>query len=89
VPIVIAMLLGGMIAAPLAAYVVRYIPPRALGIAVSALLLFTNVRELAGWRDVGAGRWFFYALVTAACGLAALRPRIAARVFAARTVLVD
>jgi uncharacterized membrane protein YfcA len=89
VPIVIAMLVGGVIAAPLAAYVVRFIPPRALGIAVSALLLFTNVRELAGWRDAGVGRWAFYALVAAACGLAALRPRIAARVFNAQPVLAD
>jgi uncharacterized membrane protein YfcA len=85
--VVIAMLIGGVIAAPLAAYVVRFIPPRALGIAVSALLLFTNVRELAGWFHAGTGRWGFYALVALACGLAGMRSRFANRVLAGEPVL--
>lgn len=72
---VVAMLLGGVIASPLSAYVIRYLPPRALGLAVAALLLGTNVRELAGWRDVGAERWLGYASVVAAVAIAALRPR--------------
>ncbi len=80
VPVVIAMLVGGVIAAPLAAYVVRFIPPRGLGIAVSALLLFTNFRELAGYFEMSATRWFIYAAVLAACGVAQARPRITQRV---------
>lgn len=74
--VVIAMLLGGMAAAPLAAYVIRFIPPRLLGILVSALLLLTNIRELAGRYHVGLGRWALYAVVFTACGVAAFRPRI-------------
>ena len=45
--IALAMLGGGVLAAPLAAMVVRHIPARALGVAVAGLLLATNVRELS------------------------------------------
>ncbi len=89
VPVVIAMLVGGVIAAPLAAYVVRFIPPRALGIAVSALLLFTNARELAGTFDLGVGRWGYYALIAMACVAAGLRSRLAARVVTGEHVLAE
>ncbi len=81
--IVVAMLTGGVVAAPLAAWTIRHIPPRALGVAVSALLLFTNVRELAGHNDLGVSRWGLYAVVAAACTLAALRPQIADRLSSA------
>jgi uncharacterized membrane protein YfcA len=74
--VVIAMLVGGVLAAPLAAMVTRHVPPRALGVAVAGLLLLTNVRELANWRDLGATRWIFYGLVCAAIAGAALRPRV-------------
>lgn len=77
--VVLAMLIGGVAAAPLAAYVIRYIPPRPLGIAVSALLLFTNSRELSGHFDLGATRWVAYAVVVAACTGALFRPRIKRR----------
>ncbi|MFZ6002357.1 MAG: sulfite exporter TauE/SafE family protein [Actinomycetota bacterium] len=79
VGVVLAMLAGGMIAAPLAAYVVRYLPPRLLGLAVAGLLLMTQVRELAGALDIGPARWLAYAAAPAAVVLAALRPRIARR----------
>lgn len=79
VGVVLAMLAGGMIAAPLAAYVVRFMPPRALGLAVAGLLLVTQVRELADALDVDAGRWIAYAAVPAALALAALRPRLDGR----------
>ncbi len=75
VSVVVAMLLGGVTAAPIAAWTVRRIPPRVLGIAVSALLLLTNVRELAGYFDIGPARWGAYALVAAACVLAETQPR--------------
>jgi uncharacterized membrane protein YfcA len=86
---VVAMLAGGVLAAPLAAWTIRYIPPRALGIAVSALLLLTNVRELAGYFEIGIGRWGFYALVAGLCALAATQPRLRERVVAAAPILAD
>ncbi len=89
VPIVVAMLTGGVLAAPLAAWTIRFIPPRALGIAVSALLLFTNVRELAGYFGIGVGRWGLYALVAGLCALAGTQPRLRARVVAAAPILAD
>jgi uncharacterized membrane protein YfcA len=76
VGVVLAMLGGGMIAAPMAAYVVRFLPPRALGLAVAGLLLITQVRELAGTLDLAATRWFAYAAIPVALALAALRPRL-------------
>jgi uncharacterized membrane protein YfcA len=76
VGIVLAMLIGGMIAAPLAAYVVRFFPPRLLGLAVAGLLLATQTRELAGFFELGAGRWFIYAAIPVALLAAGLRPRL-------------
>ena len=72
---VLAMLIGGVVAAPFAAWSIRFIPPRGLGIAVAALLFLTNVRELAGWSDLGAERWVAYAAVLAACAWGSWRPR--------------
>jgi uncharacterized protein len=77
--VVVAMLAGGVVAAPLAAWVVRFMPARLLGLAVSALLLLTQSRELANWLELGAGRWIAYLVVPAAVALAALRPRLGAR----------
>ena len=45
--IVIAMLVGGVVAAPLSAHVVKFIAPRVLGMAMACLLLITQTRELA------------------------------------------
>ena len=63
IPMVLAMLAGGVLAAPAAAYCIRFIPARSLGIAVAGLLLITNLRELApgGWR------WPAYAVAVVAC----------------------
>jgi uncharacterized membrane protein YfcA len=74
--VVLAMLGGGVLAAPLAAYVVRFFPPRILGLAVAGLLLLTQTRELAIWRDVGSGRWIAYAIIPCMVILAAFRPRL-------------
>jgi len=76
---VLAMLLGGVIASPIAAWSIRFLPARGLGLGVAALLLVTNLRELAGWADVGALRWLAYAVVALATTAAALRPRWAER----------
>ena len=76
--VVLAMLAGGMLAAPLAAYVVRFVPPRPLGLAVAGLLLLTQTRELATcarrWaRAAGSRTAYPVALL-----IAAYRPRVAA-----------
>lgn len=62
---VAAMLVGGVLAAPVAALTVRRVPARLLGVLVAGLLLLTNVRELALWAEVGAARWVAYAVVVA------------------------
>lgn len=41
-----ALLVGGLIAAPLAAWLVRRVPPRVLGAAVGGLIVLTNARTL-------------------------------------------
>lgn len=49
---IVAMLVGGTLAAPLAAKLVRFVPARLLGVAVATLLLATNLHVLvsrAGW----------------------------------------
>lgn len=76
VGVVSAMLLGGVLAAPLAAWSVRLLPARAMGVAVGGLLFATNIRELTSAADVGAARWLAYGAVAVACGLAAARPRL-------------
>jgi uncharacterized protein len=62
---VIAMLIGGVLGAPVAAWLIRFLPVRALGLAVAGLLLFTNSRELATWADLGGVRWVVYGAVVA------------------------
>ena len=79
VSVVIAMIAGGIIAAPVAAWFVRHVPARPMGVAVAALLLLTNARELAGWADLGPARWWIYAAIVALVASAALRPRLQRR----------
>ena len=74
--VLLAMLIGGVLAAPLAAYVVRFFPPRILGLAVAGLLLLTQSRELANTQDLPGSRWLAYLSVPGAVILAALRPRL-------------
>jgi uncharacterized protein len=57
--IVVAMLIGGVIAAPVAAWFIRKVPPRPVGLAVAALLLLTNVRELAVWAGLSSSPWMW------------------------------
>lgn len=68
VAMVLAMLAGGVLAAPFAAWTIRFLPARALGISVAGLLLVTNLRELVpgGWR------WIAYSATVAACLAAAV-----------------
>ncbi|WP_327580480.1 sulfite exporter TauE/SafE family protein [Nonomuraea sp. NBC_00507] len=50
---VAVLLLGGVIAAPIAAWLVRHIPPRILGSAVGGVIVLTNIRTLlrSDWID--------------------------------------
>jgi uncharacterized membrane protein YfcA len=74
--IVLAMLLGGIVAAPMAAWVVRHVPPRPMGVAVAALLLLTNAREIARWSGLQSGRWLLYATLVGLVTVAAFGPRL-------------
>ena len=49
VVMLLAMLAGGVIAAPLAAWVIRFVPVKPMGVAVAVLLLVTNARPVVGW----------------------------------------
>ncbi|BEL08694.1 sulfite exporter TauE/SafE family protein [Actinoplanes sichuanensis] len=63
---VLALLIGGVIAAPLAAWLVRHIPPRVLGAAVGGVIILTNTRSLlrSDWIDApDAVRYVFYAVI--------------------------
>ena len=63
---VLALLVGGVIAAPIAAWLVRHIPPRVLGSAVGGIIILTNVRTLlkSDWIDASdAVRWPVYAVI--------------------------
>ena len=69
-----ALLLGGMIASPFAAWLVRIIHPRLLGIAVGGLIVVTNSRTLLKVADVAADVRLFVllTLVTIWLGILAL-----------------
>ena len=43
---VAALLVGGLVAAPIAAYLVRHMNPRLLGVIVGGFICFTNARTL-------------------------------------------
>ena len=48
---VFALMAGGMVAAPVAAALVRYLPARVLGVAAGGLIVLTNLQTLADWSD--------------------------------------
>ncbi|WP_346622158.1 sulfite exporter TauE/SafE family protein [Blastococcus montanus] len=52
---VAGLLAGGLVAAPIAAWLVRHIPPRLLGSMVGGVIVLTNVRTLlrSEWVDAG------------------------------------
>lgn len=50
---VAALLVGGLIAAPIAAYMVRHLNPRLLGVVVGGFICFTNARVILGAADIG------------------------------------
>jgi uncharacterized membrane protein YfcA len=56
-PVLAAMLVGGVVAAPVAAWCIRYVPARPMGIAVAGLLLLTNARDVIAWAGLTSGTW--------------------------------
>jgi uncharacterized protein len=74
--VVVAMLVGGVVAAPVAAWAIRFVPARPLGIAVAGLLLLTNARELIGWARLTSWSWWIYAGILLLVGLAAAAPTL-------------
>ena len=63
------LLIGGIVAAPIAAFLVRRMPPRLLGSLVGGLLVFTNARSLLRSDLIGASpavQWTCLAVVLAA-----------------------
>jgi hypothetical protein len=68
-PVWVAGLLGGgLVAAPIAAWLVRHIPPRMLGSLVGGVIVLTNTRTLlkSDWLDAGDfTRYAIYAVLYA------------------------
>ncbi|MEV1316840.1 sulfite exporter TauE/SafE family protein [Micromonospora arborensis] len=65
-PTVAALLVGGLIAAPLAAWLVRIVPAQLLGAAVGGVIVLTNARTLIRSAELGGpARPAVYALLAA------------------------
>jgi uncharacterized protein len=63
---IVGLLAGGLVAAPIAAWLVRHVPPRLLGSGIGGMIILTNVRSLlaSDWIDApGAVRYAVYAVV--------------------------
>jgi uncharacterized membrane protein YfcA len=66
---VLLLLAGGLVAAPLAAWLVRRLSPRKLGVVVGAAILLTNARTLLATFGVdGAARASTYLIIVAVVG---------------------
>jgi uncharacterized membrane protein YfcA len=63
-PAVLALMIGGLFAAPIAAWIITVIPQRALGLIVGFFIVFLNTRQLALAFEVPeAARWFALGVV--------------------------
>jgi uncharacterized membrane protein YfcA len=49
-----ALMVGGVIAAPIAAWLVKVMPPRILGVAAGGLIVLTNLKTFAEWAGASA-----------------------------------
>jgi uncharacterized protein len=74
--VVVAMLIGGVVAAPVGAYAVRFVPARALGLAVAAMLIVTQIRELGRATNLPVFGTAAYLAAGFGLILAAARPRL-------------
>ena len=69
--VVAALLIGGVVAAPIAAYLVRHMPTRLLGASVGGLILVTNLKTITGAFGLSGGtRTWIYLFAGAAWALA-------------------
>src|SRR4051812_2681050 len=69
----LGLLAGGLVAAPIAAALVRFVPPRLLGSLVGGMIVLTNARTLlrSDWLDASDGvRFLVYAVIYAVWALA-------------------
>jgi uncharacterized membrane protein YfcA len=69
----LVLLIGGAIAAPIAAWLVRHVPPRLLGSLVGGMIVLTNTRTLlrSDWLDApDPVRYAVYAVIYAVWALA-------------------
>lgn len=64
---VVGLLVGGVVAAPIAAWLVRHLPPRVLGAAVGGILVLTNVRVLLHSEWIDASDPLRYAVYAVVC----------------------
>jgi hypothetical protein len=65
-PVVLALLAGGLVAAPIAAWLVRWVPTQVLGAAVGGLIILTNARTIMNAAEFGTGaRGLAYGLLAA------------------------
>ena len=69
---VVALMIGGLIAAPIAAWLVRIIPTNLLGTLVGGIIIITNIRTLLGALDVTHTISVFTYIVLAALWLVAV-----------------
>ncbi|PLR78646.1 hypothetical protein CU633_04380 [Bacillus sp. V3-13] len=69
---VIALMIGGLIAAPIAAWLVKIIPTNLLGTLVGGIIILTNIRTLLGALDVSYTTSLYTYSVLAALWLAAV-----------------
>lgn len=69
--VVVALLAGGIVAAPIAAWLVQLVTARLLGASVGGLILITNVRTMFEYAETaGDVRWPVYLALTAVWMLA-------------------
>ncbi len=70
-PMVAALLAGGLVAAPIAAWLVRHVPTQVLGAAIGGLIVLTNARTIMNAADLApAPRTVLYALIVAGWAVA-------------------
>lgn len=70
--VVVALLVGGVIAAPIAAWVVRILPMRVLGTAVGGVILITNMKTFLGAVGISGPLAILIYVVIVAVWIAAL-----------------
>ncbi len=71
VPVVVALLVGGVIAAPIAAWLVRFLHPRILGATIGGVIVLTNGRTLMNAFGLEMNvQVLIYAVVTVAWAVA-------------------